>query len=252
MTEIHNTNEACCSIPPVQSNYQPKGITTTINGLETYVTSNSSKKILICIYDIFGFHPQTKQGADILATAGFKVYMPDFFRGSPFPASYYPPDTKEKKDALQKFFGAEASVKRNLEVLKGVVGEVVKGREGESVCLGVYGFCWGGKLSVLASGSSTPFKAAAMIHPAMVDPADARALTIPICALPSKDEDKNTMQEFENVVKEKKFGGDCVFKRYDTMHHGWMAARGDMAVKEQREMFDDGMKELVSFFKARL
>lgn len=24
-TTVHNTNEACCSIPPVQSDYEPKG-----------------------------------------------------------------------------------------------------------------------------------------------------------------------------------------------------------------------------------
>lgn len=110
-----NTNQACCSIPPVQSDYSPKGANVTVGGLDAYtVGPKDSKKAIVVVYDIFGFWPTTKQGADLLAEATkSRVIMPDFFRGKPFPQEYYPPDTKEKQDALQACEYHSNSVARN-------------------------------------------------------------------------------------------------------------------------------------------
>lgn len=75
-------SKACCTIPPVVSEgYKPKGEYITINGLKTYATGPSSaKSALLVIYDIFGFFPQTLQGADILAHSDkehqYQVFMP--------------------------------------------------------------------------------------------------------------------------------------------------------------------------------
>lgn len=78
---IHNTNEACCSIPPVESEYKPKGSYQKVGPFDkAYVVSSlrpshspsrltipqigdSKTHALICIYDIFGYWPQTEQGA---------------------------------------------------------------------------------------------------------------------------------------------------------------------------------------------
>ena len=56
----------------------------------TYVDvtgSESAKQAILVIYDIFGFFPQTIQGADILSTSDeahqYQVFMPDFFQGEP-------------------------------------------------------------------------------------------------------------------------------------------------------------------------
>jgi len=50
----------------------------------------SAKKAILVIYDIFGFFPQTIQGADILAAAGeYQVFMPDFFEGEPADIAWY-------------------------------------------------------------------------------------------------------------------------------------------------------------------
>jgi hypothetical protein len=47
----------------------------------------AAKKAILIIYDIFGFRPQTMQGADILAFSDpvhqYQVFMPDFFEGKP-------------------------------------------------------------------------------------------------------------------------------------------------------------------------
>lgn len=76
--------KSCCTLPPVSSNYQPEGTDSTIiNGMTVYETKNkSSKTVLICAYDIFGFHPNVKQFADKLDSTGdYLVVIPDFFRG---------------------------------------------------------------------------------------------------------------------------------------------------------------------------
>lgn len=45
----------------------------------------SADKAIFFIFDIFGYFPQTLQGADILATSDkdqpYQVFMPDFFDG---------------------------------------------------------------------------------------------------------------------------------------------------------------------------
>jgi hypothetical protein len=49
---------------------------------------DASKGVLI-IFDIFGFFPQTLQGADILSSSDakqkYQVFMPDWFKGEPCP-----------------------------------------------------------------------------------------------------------------------------------------------------------------------
>lgn len=60
------------------------------------------------IFDIFGYYPQTLQGADILANADehnkYLVFMPDLFEGKPADISWYPPDNEEKQQKLGNFF----------------------------------------------------------------------------------------------------------------------------------------------------
>ncbi|KAI5307831.1 hypothetical protein KEM55_007291 [Ascosphaera atra] len=76
-------SKACCSIPPAQAaNYTPKGTYETIAGLKTYVTGPAdATDAILMVYDIFGFYPQTQQGADILATSDaehkYRIFLPD-------------------------------------------------------------------------------------------------------------------------------------------------------------------------------
>merc|ERR1711964_27421 len=76
---------------------------------KTYVTgSSNASKGLLYIYDIFGYFPQSIQGADILATSDkdnqYQVFIPDWFEGKPADISWYPPDNDEKGKALGNFF----------------------------------------------------------------------------------------------------------------------------------------------------
>lgn len=85
--------EHCQKAPPVQSNYTPIGTTSILGDMQIYETGNSSSnRVLISVYDIFGFHENTKQVADILAAeGGYRIVMPDYFRGTPFDVNNWPP-----------------------------------------------------------------------------------------------------------------------------------------------------------------
>lgn len=117
------------------------------------------------MYDVFGFAPQTLQGADLLShSLGALVLVPDFFKGKPLPLSLYPPDTDEKKKTAGAFMQGTANFDINLLKL----GEVVKEAKGKYDTVkgwGCYGLCWGGKIAVLSSRTGTEFKAAGTAHP---------------------------------------------------------------------------------------
>ncbi|KAG8851178.1 hypothetical protein FRB91_008348 [Serendipita sp. 411] len=101
-SDVPYTTEACCQIPVVQSTYQPQGEIIKMGKYDdVYVVGNKdSTTSVINVFDIFGFFPQTQQGADILAeTLGARVYMPDFFFGKPYPLAEHPPKNDEQKVA---------------------------------------------------------------------------------------------------------------------------------------------------------
>lgn len=156
------------------------------------------------MFDIFGFFPQTQQGADILAaTVDATVYMPDFFEsGAPFPVDQFPPETDEvrpcslsrepqtyirtqAKNKLQAFFGGIASPPKNTEKLI-EFGKVLRS-QGASF-IGAYGFCWGGKVTISSAAAGSPFDATAIVHPAMLSVEDAEKVTGPFAIYISKDE----------------------------------------------------------------
>ena len=96
------TTPSCCQIPPVVDEYQPKGRMEQIASFDCYTVGPAdADKVVICVYDVFGFWASTKQGADLVhAATGARVVMPDFFRGSPLSPDVVPPDTPEKMAQL--------------------------------------------------------------------------------------------------------------------------------------------------------
>lgn len=102
------------------------------------------------IYDVFGFFPQTLQGADILATKDRqtqrRVYMPDLFEGEPADISWYPADTPEKGELLGKFFQTKADLPDAVSKVDRVMKEL-KSLSPHITDWAVVGYCWGGKVS---------------------------------------------------------------------------------------------------------
>merc|ERR1711964_33639 len=147
---------------------------------KTYVTgSSNASKGLLYIYDIFGYFPQSIQGADILPTSDkdnqYQVFIPDWFEGKPADISWYPLDNDEKGKALGNFFQTTGAPPATASKVPTIVEALTKAYPSIKTW-GVVGFCWGGKIvSLTTSTSSTPFKAAAECHPAMVDPPKPKA-----------------------------------------------------------------------------
>ncbi|KAJ9125982.1 hypothetical protein QFC24_002254 [Naganishia onofrii] len=250
-THVHNTNEACCSIPPVQGGeYKTKGKYESVGEFEkAYVVGDSKTHALICIYDIFGFWPQTEQGADILSSTlnGTKVVMPDFLKGKPWPVDQFPPKTDEQKEKLQQFFGTTANPQ---ERLKETVAVAKSLKEQGYTSIGLYGFCWGGKVAMLAGSHDDLFTGISIVHPAMLDVKDVEGLKVPLAMYPSKDEPKEDVKKIVEALKSKPFADKCEHKTYPNMHHGWAAARADLSNPENKKEYEDVYSRVAAFFKS--
>ena len=121
-----HTSKACCERPvAVAANYTPSGKYEEIASTKFYITgSSTAKKAIFFMYDVFGYTPQTLQGADILATKGLEPYLviiPDLLDGKPAqPAWFMDPEAEENKAPMAKFMArlqdGEGHVKRVLDL----------------------------------------------------------------------------------------------------------------------------------------
>jgi len=250
---MSTSNKACCTIAPVQTDYQPKGTYEDIASIKTYVVGpKDAKKVLLCIYDIFGFWATTQQGADLLADSlQVKVIMPDFLRDHPWPIDGFPPRNEEEGQRLGKWFDTIASIPDRLGDIKNVVAEL-KSQGVEKI--GLYGFCWGGKIVSLSGDEGTPFVGVAQAHPAFVTPEDAKKVTVPLAFFPSKDEPKddvdaywaNFTQAHPELVEKSRF------HHYTDMFHGFGGARANLKDQDNYFAFQDLYTRLGDFFKPLL
>ncbi|KAL5534503.1 hypothetical protein ACEPAG_966 [Sanghuangporus baumii] len=248
---VVNTNTACCTIPPVKHDYTPKGSYAPFAGFQrVYITGPPQSSLaIVTVFDIFGFYPQTQQGADALAqTLNAKVVMPDFFEpDKPYPEDRFPPKSQEDKDSLQAFFAGPAKPEKAVAGLIRV-GEELRKQGAQKV--GAYGLCWGGKVTILAGSKESPvFDAVASVHPAMLSAADADNLRVPLGLFISKDDPKDEYDNMIEKLKTKPFADKIAYKNYPNMHHGWAAARADLKNEENKREFEDVYNQLTTFFK---
>eukprot|EP01120_Amphizonella_sp_Union-15-10_P002510 TRINITY_DN1277_c0_g2_i1.p1 TRINITY_DN1277_c0_g2~~TRINITY_DN1277_c0_g2_i1.p1 ORF type:complete len:265 (+),score=54.82 TRINITY_DN1277_c0_g2_i1:69-797(+) len=215
-------SEACCTVPPVKSDYVGKGTLETFEDLQIYSAGpKDSKTVYISFYDIFGNLPNVQQFADKLAEAtGDRVVMPDFFKGKPWPQDKFPPaDIKD----LISWIGEAGNWEKVIKPYLPGLFEKLK-KEG-AIRIASYGFCWGGKIAVQLASSDFPVSAIAIIHPSFCQPEDANNINCPVIVIPSKDEPDFT--PFMENLKKKPFADKCEHHRFGDVPHGWCGARGD-------------------------
>ncbi|KAI0386106.1 alpha/beta-hydrolase [Hypomontagnella monticulosa] len=246
-------NEACCRIPPVViEGYEPKGTYLELNSTKTYVTGPAdSDKAILSVYDIFGFFPQTIQGADILATGDverkYQVYMPDFFEGNPASIEWYPPTDDEKKSKLGKWFVESGVWPKHLPKVHGLL-EAAKRHNPNIKSWGIIGYCWGGKMaSILAGDDNVLFKAAIQTSPAMVDSNDAVKVKIPTMMLASKEESIEDVRQYEKNLKVSHH-----IEIFEGQIHGFMSARADLKDEKAKAEYERGYKLSLGFFQSYL
>ncbi|KAI8332882.1 Alpha/Beta hydrolase protein [Chlamydoabsidia padenii] len=235
-------SKACCSIPPVESNYTPTGTMEQVGDLTCYVAGPAdAKKAIVVIYDIFALHNNTKQFADILAKhCNYKVVMPDFFRGEVFDHTKL-----GDREVLLAWIGKYGSLNTVAPDLDRVIEWL---KSNGAIAGGVVGFCWGAKIAAQYSAmDSTHFFAGmSMIHPSFVDVKDAEVACAPVLALPSKDEPD--MTEYMEVLAKKPFGKLCKHHRFDDMPHGFAATRGDYTDELNVKRTTEAIQLTVNFF----
>ncbi|OTB08376.1 hypothetical protein M426DRAFT_19047 [Hypoxylon sp. CI-4A] len=256
-------NEACCkrvtspfsqpSIPPVvHDGYEPKGTYIELGDTKTYVTGPAdADKAILSVYDIFGFFPQTIQGADILAASDtekkYQVYVPDFFNGKPAPIEWYPPTDDEKKANLDKWFKEQGMWPKHLPRVEGLL-EAAQARNPNIKSWGVIGYCWGGKMASILAGSEQPlFKVAVQTSPAMIDAGDAANVKIPMMLLASKDETAGDVAKYDEALKVPKH-----IEIFEDQVHGFMSARGDLKDDKVKAEYERGYKLALGFFHDHL
>ncbi|CAI7577815.1 unnamed protein product [Penicillium discolor] len=248
MQATHGHSQACCNIPPVVSEgYAPKGSYEELGGMKSYVTGpEEATKGIVAVFDIFGYFDQTIQGADILAASDqhqkYKVFMPDWFNGSPCPVEWYPPNTEEKQKDLGEWFGKNMP-QGTAAALPGYIA-ALKAANPSITSWGLIGYCWGGKVAeIVTSGEDNPFKIAAACHPAMVDPSGAEKIPVPYILLASGEDPAEDVKQFENRLKVPHH-----VETFGDQVHGWMAARADLSNPRVQEEYIRGYKTVLEFF----
>lgn len=203
-------------------------------------------KGIVSVFDIFGFVNQTLQGADILATGNekqtHKVFMPDWFKGNPVPPEWYPPDTEEKQKKLGEWFG-----NNDPNGVAAALQEYVEAAQAANPLItswAILGYCWGGKVvELVTSSDANPFTAAAVAHPAMIDPTGADKISVPFVMLASGEDPADDVSAFESrlkVVHHVEIFKDQV--------HGWMAARADLSDARKKAEYARGYQTVLDFF----
>lgn len=215
--------------------------------------SSRPSRAIILIYDVFGPAPQTVQGADRLsALTDSLVIMPDWFEGDYCQPPWFGPSaTPEHKAALKAFIGRkvryDATVEKLLDVRK-EVGATWPEVEGH---VGVFGLCFGGKVSVLATGEGNVgkgrrFEVSGAVHPGGLVAQEHEGLNVPHILLASKDEAVDVVAEVKGILS--KPGKVGHVETYKKMHHGWMGARANLEDDENVIEYQRGYGAVAEFF----
>lgn len=65
----------------------------------------------------------------------------------------------------------------------------------------------------------------------MLDPADAKKITIPHLVMASKDEPSEQVAGFKEIIEANDITGSSL-TTYSTMHHGWMGSKANLVEEE--------------------
>lgn len=77
----------------------------------------------------------------------------------------------------------------------------------------------------------------------MVDPVDAKSITVPFALLASAEESAETVKEFESNLKVPHH-----VETFSDQVHGFMAARANLADDHAKEEYARGYKVILEFF----
>ncbi|KAG9232378.1 hypothetical protein BJ875DRAFT_443229 [Amylocarpus encephaloides] len=245
--------EACCSRPAAKADHKEAGEWIEIEGLKTYhVGSKSAPKAILVLYDIFGFVPQTLQGADILAEVGsgksdIQVFMPGYLETHPPKMQWFMPNASDQdKEEKTEYFTGIANPASAIELTPKLVASIYE-KYPSIKSWGALGLCWGSKVVFATTGQGTPFNAGAGVHPSFLSAKDAAQVTVPLMFLPSGEEDKNEVNDFVAALKVEKH-----IETFESQLHGWMGSRAQLENEEIKKEYERGYGLVTEWMKKYL
>ncbi|KAJ1720792.1 hypothetical protein LPJ53_004623 [Coemansia erecta] len=235
---------ACCNTLPVKGNYTPTGTTVTTEAMKYYIVGDkNSDRGVVMLYDIFGYHSNFFEVADLLSKTGLRVIIPDLLEGK-----YLTMADIGKPEVFVEFKNNQGTWESNKDKIVASV-QLLKDEGAKSV--GVLGYCWSAKLAILALGDANiGVKSAAMLHPSLLVTEDFANAKGPILLLPTKDE--GDFSEGFNLVKQGPFGEDSYEERFTEMFHGFCGARGDFSDAETSKHVNRAVNLISNFFNKTL
>lgn len=99
----------------------------------------------------------------------------------------------------------------------------------------------------ILGGQESVFKAGVQTSPAMVDPNEATNVKMPMCILPSKDEDEEAILKYAANLKV-----PHLVKTFQDQRHGFMSARGDLDDAQAVEDYERGYEIVLKWFREHL
>ncbi|XP_065190618.1 uncharacterized protein LOC135821549 [Sycon ciliatum] len=149
------------SLPSLQTNYKPQGKEIKVKDLDAYLVGYGSRALILA-YDIFGFgvaNSRARAFCDQLANEGFLVLMPDFFRGTAWPAG------KPVDDGMVTWLQAIPDTQLIDDVHSKIIPYLRLQHSVKSI--GMAGVCWGGWLVQRVSSLVGALSCGVSYHPSL-------------------------------------------------------------------------------------
>jgi len=243
---FQKVNKQECPILKQEIDYQPLGRDWQLGNLSIYETVDlTPKRLLIAVYDIFGDTKNTRLFADLLAQHyGFRVIVPDFYRAEPWDHTKWPPVPAEYAEWNERVANWDTIVQYDVQNILSHYAST----QGISEA-GIFGFCWGGKISTLAATQLPQIKAAGLVHPSSVTNDMAYDVQAPMYLFPCLDDPD--MVPFYDILREK-FGENSGHIRYVDMCHGFATSMGNFSDPHNFQRVQQTIITLGQFFQRNL
>lgn len=217
-------------IPP--ENYHEQGTVIQFNDdLMVYVVGSGPCGVIVN-YDIYGFNSgRTRAICDEIASFGYTVVLPDYFRGDCWTAEREMHETMEVKQNFIRLHSNPNSIMSDIEhsILPFF-------KERNIAKIGCLGFCFGGYVSFLLSqtnqvlcgiGCHTSIKIFNMYETNEIEAAEK--ILCPQMILQASNDLPNTKPggEVHLALSRLPFGNHCVVQEFEEVLHGWVP-RGNL------------------------
>lgn len=246
---VFRNTMSCCppgSLPKLAATHKAKGEEVTVPGsdLKLYVVG-SGDKVILHYYDIWGFNGgRTRFLCDCLSEQGYKVVIPDFYRGKGWGDDPLDMDLVVKFVSQFKPESIVSDTQATIDYLKA----------NGATKFGATGSCWGAWAIFTCCGSKLPIDAAVSYHPSLglaavfgSNPAElASKVTTPQCLLPAGNDppDAKPGGDVVKALEANKIPVEAT--EYKDMQHGFMP-RGDLNDPKVVAACEDAEKKTYEF-----